>query len=1254
MKNKLFVLILVLTLCLGVVFTACDKDPTFAVTFDLNGGVGSVADISELKAGDTVTIPNTDITKEGFDFLGWEYGASVYNAGDTFVMPEENVTLVAKWQEKKGEPIVPDTPVTPTYEIIFDLNGGTGDAPSIENQEEGATVTIPEANLSKEYHIFGGWRYNDEIYNAGDSFTMPAEAVTLRAIWTQLDPAFSRESFTYDRLGAGPLELPLNLQGTNLYYVEINDSAVANIYVRYNEEKGCLVIAEEYILTVEEGEYTLKAITDGDQAAICTLIVDQSVKTSFDEQTTKDVNVFGDNGATFSVGFNGTTISSLKQGDNEVDSSYYVVESNSITIKSEFLKQFVDSVSFRLSLSNHDSYTFTVRNNVIFYTDYDATTIHDTTLSVTGQNSLYQYATEESIAIVDGPLSMSGKVFRFIPSEEGNTLEGGLYSVYTLKGDSSPYTTWYNVHYNANKYYAISFDYLTENTGDGGDFYIKSHSDNWKYDLLLGEDNDGVLHHFECVVSGESIGNGTSIYAKVLGGKLYFDNFSVIELSAPSITISSDSNVGEDYTIGFEPNGWSYNVLLDGKDIDVVVDNEAKTLTISASVLADLECGKHSISIVTSEITVNVEFNLVDNRVALLRDSSVNYSYEKHEEVKLYGSFDKTIEIVSIKQKEKIYDNGYTGGWSFAYNNTDKNYKDYASITAGLDNSGYITLSTELLDMLWGTTEFEITFDNGTTQSFNIVSTDVQVYTDYDNTTIKGLINGNVNNVVWASGFSGNAEIKDDGTGNNMLYITSSSGESCYYTIKINQHVWTWYNAYGDANHYYRVTFDYQIAGLGENSAWFEIFAPGNEDKETNVFGSYDDVLTVGDYYRVRFMLKADGEKHTFDSGYFTYNDTLRLVRIMMNVFDEGEGRYVAIDNFRLFSTEAENTSLQAPSSYYKGQEEDFSFSIDADVTSVEIDGNAVEYTVDGNNYTISESIINALALGSHKLVVHTSKACYSASFNLVDNRIAEISEASKNVSYGGGSVKVAGNFDGSLKITSITRKGSDTVWDPSFTVAPVALNINYVSVESDGLVVAEELINKLYGTTVINVAFDNGSNVEFTLISNVRYFSDYDEVNVFIDIPGNSVVCQDRAMISIVNVDGNNMLKYVPSDATLGHSLSALSNTRDNFCFTVDNRNNASYNWYDWYPTKGSKLIIFFDYQVVLGEQTDSYYQFEWQDINDEWHSTKLTGSGTFYIELDESEVAHFGINCPVSSKDLVDGTYLLIDAIGFGECEA
>lgn len=42
-------------------------------------------------------LPANPFTREGYVFCGWEYGGRLYNAGEIFTMPAQNVTFTAKW-----------------------------------------------------------------------------------------------------------------------------------------------------------------------------------------------------------------------------------------------------------------------------------------------------------------------------------------------------------------------------------------------------------------------------------------------------------------------------------------------------------------------------------------------------------------------------------------------------------------------------------------------------------------------------------------------------------------------------------------------------------------------------------------------------------------------------------------------------------------------------------------------------------------------------------------------------------------------------------------------------------------------------------------------------------------------------------------------------------------------------------------------------------------------------------------------------
>ncbi|MDR1992084.1 MAG: InlB B-repeat-containing protein, partial [Nitrososphaerota archaeon] len=91
------------------------------------------------------------------------------------------------------------------YTVTYDANwptatGTTGTAP-IDNQlyASGVTVTVLGniGNLTAEGYTFGGWLYNGTIYQANDTFTMPANNVTLAAVW---NPIILNSSFSVTKI----------------------------------------------------------------------------------------------------------------------------------------------------------------------------------------------------------------------------------------------------------------------------------------------------------------------------------------------------------------------------------------------------------------------------------------------------------------------------------------------------------------------------------------------------------------------------------------------------------------------------------------------------------------------------------------------------------------------------------------------------------------------------------------------------------------------------------------------------------------------------------------------------------------------------------------------------------------------------------------------------------------------------------------------------------------------------------------------
>jgi uncharacterized repeat protein (TIGR02543 family) len=149
----------------------------YTVTYDTNGGSEAPVDPnSPYYAGETVTVLSDIPTKLNHDFAGWLYNGTVYQGGQTFQMPQENVTLVAQWTEHSK------------YTVTYDTNGGEN--PPIDDNEYyvGQAVTVKgKESMTRSYYVFSHWSTTSSgsgtSYNPGDTFNMPSGGITLYARW---------------------------------------------------------------------------------------------------------------------------------------------------------------------------------------------------------------------------------------------------------------------------------------------------------------------------------------------------------------------------------------------------------------------------------------------------------------------------------------------------------------------------------------------------------------------------------------------------------------------------------------------------------------------------------------------------------------------------------------------------------------------------------------------------------------------------------------------------------------------------------------------------------------------------------------------------------------------------------------------------------------------------------------------------------------------------------------------------------------
>jgi uncharacterized repeat protein (TIGR02543 family) len=147
------------------------------VTFDVNGGSGTVPQPITVKAGLSITLPDGDgFSKTDCTFDGWNTDSSGagtnYDAGSSYTVTG-NITLYAKWNV--------------IYTVTYNVNGGSGTAPAAQTVNEGTSVTLASGSgLSRSGYAFGGWNTNSSgtgtNYNAGSSYTVNGN-ITFYAKW---------------------------------------------------------------------------------------------------------------------------------------------------------------------------------------------------------------------------------------------------------------------------------------------------------------------------------------------------------------------------------------------------------------------------------------------------------------------------------------------------------------------------------------------------------------------------------------------------------------------------------------------------------------------------------------------------------------------------------------------------------------------------------------------------------------------------------------------------------------------------------------------------------------------------------------------------------------------------------------------------------------------------------------------------------------------------------------------------------------
>ena len=145
------------------------------VTFDNNGGTGSMPDATVDK-GSSYTLPACTFTAPtGKEFKAWEVGGTQKAVGDNITV-NANTTVKALWKDK---PVIVNTSV-----MTIKPNGGKWadgtTTPKTYTVEVGKYFTLPEAPI-KDGYTFLYWQGSK--YNPGEQYLVTELDLTFTAVW---------------------------------------------------------------------------------------------------------------------------------------------------------------------------------------------------------------------------------------------------------------------------------------------------------------------------------------------------------------------------------------------------------------------------------------------------------------------------------------------------------------------------------------------------------------------------------------------------------------------------------------------------------------------------------------------------------------------------------------------------------------------------------------------------------------------------------------------------------------------------------------------------------------------------------------------------------------------------------------------------------------------------------------------------------------------------------------------------------------
>ena len=225
----------------------------YQVSYNLAGGKFSDGSTSatEKHNVDTDVVVKEAPTRKGYKFTGWKVegldGTTTINSGESFTMPNGNVTLTANWQEQKIADFITLTPtnVTKTY----DGNSHAAGIATVVGSKENSVLT----GLTIEYSLDGNtWTTDPSTItatNVSDSKTVKVRVSS---------DNYTGELVGTEELTIGPRQVTLTSEGGTKPYdgTALTKPAVTVSGDGFVKDEVSDIKATGSVTTVSEGEVT--------------------------------------------------------------------------------------------------------------------------------------------------------------------------------------------------------------------------------------------------------------------------------------------------------------------------------------------------------------------------------------------------------------------------------------------------------------------------------------------------------------------------------------------------------------------------------------------------------------------------------------------------------------------------------------------------------------------------------------------------------------------------------------------------------------------------------------------------------------------------------------------------------------------------------------------------------------------------------------------------------------------------------------